>query len=1067
MSLRSSHGLATEASRRKGVHWERLELRGFGPHDHLVLDFPDGLGTLIRPNEWGKSTILAGLSAVLFGLPSIEDPAQFGARRYRSWTHAGPFDGSLTFVAGDGRRYTLERHFDDHGVRLLVDTDDGPEIVHDGTHNPRARKRNVRFEDELVALLGVKSRDTFIETFCVTQPLPDANGLSDEVQRLLVGSGRGSVDGALSELVEQVAKRTRSTGKLGVTRADRRTDGESERLEEELRALDASLAEGREAADRAQQVTLALNAAQEQVTQGTAALERLQAAHEARREYLELRRRYDERREAVQAAERALVQAVPLELEATEARRRVEQGWPDLVNVPEGIEDGLIRLRSAGRTLNDAQRSAQVAREAAEAAQKLLADRKRARQNHALEEVAAPPATGTATAIEALESEARRASADWSAHLERQRAIEAAGKALEQYAPMREASEEDKALLRRYDAEAGARVHAVEACEAAVREARTERRRLLVPDATLPSDVEAEAIRAALAKPASPAARLLGQIALGALVLVAAFLAARRIMPDAWALALAVVMGLAAAGLVRPSPLRARSLGRFRGRSVAELAAALEAYDAWRLQPAPSRSDLRRLEIAVDDARESLDAFSTRMRPFQQRYAEPGVSFEAMRDAERRLEQRESLHAELSQRVFGAAPEALHDIEVADLAGAYPALGAFATQNGAPPELTLPMLFDFLSSFEQGAWKAARDEAAAAEAAARAWADTDQQLKHEIARAESVLEERQATLTQRRAELNEAERLHAEAAAPYGALLVETGLAPDELLERCRERDKAIEAAERPWDALASLLAGLEAASVDALRDRLTRRKTEAVSAFERLEELVRTHPDLPAATVDDAQEVSRTLEAVEARMADVRAELDTARAEMFERTRQRSELLGMRLVNIAQVEEERSRVAARSVAVAEELEALCLAHAELAAAVHDFQGGYRERLERLASNAFALFTGSPARRVRLADDFTVTIVEPDGTSALPTQLSQGAQDQLLLALRLAIADHMADDAPLPMVLDDPFLNWDQERLERARRALAAAAGQRQILLLSHRPDFRAWGSPVHVLGES
>lgn len=1067
MTLRRAQHEPAHATPRQGVRWERLELHGFGRHEHLVLEFPDGLSALVRPNEWGKSTILAGLSAVLFGLPATTDPNQFGASRYRSWTRPERFDGSITFVAADRQRYTLERRFEDHGVRLLLHTDDGPEVMHDGTHNPRARKRNERFEDELVSLLGVRGRDAFIETFCVTQPLPDANGLSDEVQRLLVGSGRGSVDAALEDLVEQIASRTRFTGRLGVTRSDRRTDGEAERLEEELQAVDAAMLEGKEAADRAEQVSIALLDAERSLQSGTEELSRLQAALDARRGYVEARRRYAERREAGMAAERALAQAVPLELEATEARARVERGWPDLADVPEDIEDGLIRLRSAAHGLSEAQRSTQVAREAAEAAQKVLNDRKRAQQNHARE--ASPPLspTGTAVAIEALESEARRALADWNAHLERQAAIDSAKEALTEFAPLQAASDEDKALLRRYDAEASARVHAVEAREAAVREARSERRRLLVPDATLPSDIEAEAIRAVLKRRSAPAGRILLQALLGIAVLLAAFFAARRMMPDAYAAALAVIMALAAVALTRPTPLRSRSLGRFRGRSAAELRTALEAYDAWRRQPAPSRADLRNQETEADEARAALDDFSTRMRPYQALYAEPGVSFEAMREAERRLEQRQALHAELCQRVFGAPADVLPRLDVATLAGAYPALGGFAAQHGAGERLALPELFAFLRGFDTTAWEAARREAAEAEEAARAWSQTEQQLRHEIARAESVLEERTATLTQRRAELSEAERSHLEAAAPYLSLMEESGLDPDELLEQCRERDEAIEAAEKPFDALASLLAGLEADSVEALRDRLARRRAETVSAFEQLEELTRQHPDLPAATVDDDGLVGDGLAQLEERAAGVREAVESVRAEVYERTRQRSELMGMRVVNLARLEERRATLEARAAAVTAEVNALVMAHGELSAAVNDFQGGYRDRLERLAGDAFALFTGTPGRRVRLADDFSVTVLEPDGTSAYPTQLSQGAQDQLLLALRIAIADHMAEDAPLPMVLDDPFLNWDQERLERARRAMATVAGQRQILLLSHRSDFRAWGSPVRVVTEA
>ncbi len=1054
---------------RGSVRWERLELHGFGRHDHVVIEFPTGLSTLVKPNEWGKSTIVAGLTAVLFGLPAIDDASQFGARRFRSWTRPGRFEGSLVFVAADDRRYTLERRFEDHGVRLSVDTDDGPEVLHDGAHNPRARKRNERFEEELSSLLGVRGRDVFLETFCVTQPLPGPDNLSDEVQRLLVGSGRGTVDLALANIVEQVTERTRYSGRLGVTRADRRSDGERERLEAHLREVDAAVLEGREAADRSLNVTLALAAAQEQVQIAAAETERLQAALEARREYLSMRRHYEERRAAQRAAERVLDQAVPLEQEATEAQRKVEHGWPALAGAPEDLVDGLARLQEAARRANDARRSAKAAGEAAEAAEKMLALRQRSMESHATRKPTALLPSESVEAVEALEGEARRAVADWHAHRDRQATIDGARQALETYGPLRLADEADQVLLRRYDAEAAARIHALEASEAAAREARAERRRLLVPDATLPSELEAEAIRAVLGGAGRTPGRVLGQVALAVLAAVALYFAARTPWLDLgmWAVAPALLGGLTVGYAARPNPTGLRSLDRFRGRPFEELVQALEAYEAWRSLPAPSRSELRALEVAADNARESLDDFSARMRPFQEIYAEPGVSYEAMREDERRLAQREALQSELSQRVFGAPPEAVAGLEAAAMPEAYAPLVQLLERRAALQRPNLETLCEHLAGLDAGFWQAVREDARNRTAVRRAWLDEGQRLAHEVARAESVVEERNATLTQRRAESYAADGEHAAAIEPYRELLEATGLEPVELLQLYRERDRAIEAAERPWDALASLLAGVEAESVAALRDRLTQRQAEVVAAYEGLDDLARRHPDLPPATVDDASSVADSLKATEHRAEEERLKRDAAQAQIFELTRRRSELLGMRVVNLAQAEEDRARTSTRLAAVGAEIDALVLAHQELTAAVHDFQGGYRERLERLAGDAFALFAGVPGRRVRLADDFGVSVLEPDGTVALPSQLSQGAQDQLVLALRLAIADHMAEDAPLPMLLDDPFLNWDHERLERARRALATVAGGRQIVLLSHRPEFRSWGAPARVSEEN
>ncbi len=65
------------------VTWRALELEGFGRYrDRVSVEFTGGLNTLVADNEAGKSTLVAGLTAVLFGLPR----AASGVRRRSSRT---------------------------------------------------------------------------------------------------------------------------------------------------------------------------------------------------------------------------------------------------------------------------------------------------------------------------------------------------------------------------------------------------------------------------------------------------------------------------------------------------------------------------------------------------------------------------------------------------------------------------------------------------------------------------------------------------------------------------------------------------------------------------------------------------------------------------------------------------------------------------------------------------------------------------------------------------------------------------------------------------------------------
>jgi len=65
----------------------------------------------------------------------------------------------------------------------------------------------------------------------------------------------------------------------------------------------------------------------------------------------------------------------------------------------------------------------------------------------------------------------------------------------------------------------------------------------------------------------------------------------------------------------------------------------------------------------------------------------------------------------------------------------------------------------------------------------------------------------------------------------------------------------------------------------------------------------------------------------------------------------------------------------------------------------------------------------------------------------------------------LAVADLLAADVRLPLVFDDPFLNWDEARTERLATALRAVARDRQVVVLSHRSALAGWGEAVAVEG--
>jgi uncharacterized protein YhaN len=68
--------------------------------------------------------------------------------------------------------------------------------------------------------------------------------------------------------------------------------------------------------------------------------------------------------------------------------------------------------------------------------------------------------------------------------------------------------------------------------------------------------------------------------------------------------------------------------------------------------------------------------------------------------------------------------------------------------------------------------------------------------------------------------------------------------------------------------------------------------------------------------------------------------------------------------------------------------------------------------------------------------------------------LSRGTIQQVYFALRLAMVEQVEGEEPLPLFLDEMFVNWDPDRTASGLKALAHMTEDRQVLLFTADP---AW----------
>lgn len=121
--------------------------------------------------------------------------------------------------------------------------------------------------------------------------------------------------------------------------------------------------------------------------------------------------------------------------------------------------------------------------------------------------------------------------------------------------------------------------------------------------------------------------------------------------------------------------------------------------------------------------------------------------------------------------------------------------------------------------------------------------------------------------------------------------------------------------------------------------------------------------------------------------------------------------------------------------------------------------------LEERLSAAFAALTGEGGRRVFLDEQLQVAGVGRTREEAYTFDLlSQGAKEQLLLCLRIAVAQELAATEPQVLILDDVLVNTDPIRQERVLDTLSALSATLQIIILTcHAERYRGIGQAVSI----
>lgn len=224
------------------------------------------------------------------------------------------------------------------------------------------------------------------------------------------------------------------------------------------------------------------------------------------------------------------------------------------------------------------------------------------------------------------------------------------------------------------------------------------------------------------------------------------------------------------------------------------------------------------------------------------------------------------------------------------------------------------------------------------------------------------------------------------------------------------------------------------------------------------IEKLCESHPSLADAA--DRAAVGRMVEAARGhlRATTQRVQEDGKR---LESSRIELASLGASLQgNLAELEEGVRAKEIRLEAFDLEKDALKEAIDTLDQCIKEFQDGDAYRLSREISGIFAKITDDKYTQVQLGTSLEPVISRGDEVPISPSDLSQGAQDQLYFAMRVAMARHLSRNVKLPLFLDDPFVNFDQERLAITRDVLNHL-DDHQVVMVTCDRDYVPWTDAV------
>jgi len=115
--------------------------------------------------------------------------------------------------------------------------------------------------------------------------------------------------------------------------------------------------------------------------------------------------------------------------------------------------------------------------------------------------------------------------------------------------------------------------------------------------------------------------------------------------------------------------------------------------------------------------------------------------------------------------------------------------------------------------------------------------------------------------------------------------------------------------------------------------------------------------------------------------------------------------------------------------------------------------------IEELVNRNIANLTNGRYTNIKLSPELDLEVFSKEKGEYISLEnLSKGTIDQIFLLVRLGFAEGLLGANKMPVILDDPFVNFDEKRVLNIKNILVKLSSDYQLILFTHNEYYSDWG---------